>query len=53
MECKNVCRAHRSNPPPPAAAAAGPVALELYQALTGLQQEKSEDPFGWVAPVEA
>ncbi|KAL6773728.1 hypothetical protein ACKKBG_A22230 [Auxenochlorella protothecoides x Auxenochlorella symbiontica] len=26
----------------------GPVALELYEALTGLQQERTEDPFGWV-----
>lgn len=25
-----------------------PVALELYEALTGLQQERTEDPFGWV-----
>lgn len=25
-----------------------PVALELYEALTGLQQERLEDPFGWV-----
>jgi hypothetical protein len=32
---------------------AGAVALELYEALTGLQQEKIEDPFGgWVVPVE-
>jgi hypothetical protein len=29
----------------------GPVALELYEQLTGLQQEKLEDPFGWVHPV--
>lgn len=29
----------------------GPVALELYDQLTGLQQEKYEDPFGWIAPV--
>jgi hypothetical protein len=36
-----------------ALAAAGVVALELYEALTGLQQEKIEDPFGgWVVPVE-
>ena len=28
-----------------------PVALELYNELTGLQQEKREDPFGWVYPV--
>lgn len=27
------------------------VALELYDALTGLQQEKTDDPFGWVYPV--
>lgn len=30
---------------------AGPVALELYKALTELQQEVAEDPFGWVYPV--
>lgn len=30
---------------------AGAVALELYEALTGLQQEKTADPFGWVVPV--
>ena len=29
-----------------------PVALELYQALTDLQLQKSADPFGWVYPVE-
>ena len=29
-----------------------PVALDLYEALTGLQQEKTEDPFGWVHAVE-
>ncbi|PSC67353.1 branched-chain amino acid aminotransferase [Micractinium conductrix] len=29
----------------------GPVALELYDQLTGLQQEKLADPFGWVHPV--
>ncbi|KAK9807059.1 hypothetical protein WJX72_012278 [[Myrmecia] bisecta] len=29
----------------------GPVALEIYEALTSLQQEKAEDPFGWVVPV--
>ncbi|GAB4817956.1 hypothetical protein N2152v2_005002 [Parachlorella kessleri] len=29
----------------------GKVALELYEALTGLQQEKADDPFGWVVPV--
>lgn len=28
-----------------------PVALQLYKALTSLQQEESEDPFGWVYPV--
>lgn len=32
-------------------APAGAVALELYTALTSLQQEKAEDPFGWVVPV--
>lgn len=31
--------------------AAGPVATELYDALTGVQQEKIEDSFGWVVPV--
>lgn len=29
----------------------GPVALEMYEALTSLQQERSDDPFGWVVPV--
>lgn len=29
----------------------GKTALELYDALTGLQQEKYPDPFGWVHPV--
>eukprot|EP00218_Dolichomastix_sp_CCMP3274_P013772 CAMPEP_0170143452 /NCGR_PEP_ID=MMETSP0033_2-20121228/11000_1 /TAXON_ID=195969 /ORGANISM="Dolichomastix tenuilepis, Strain CCMP3274" /LENGTH=380 /DNA_ID=CAMNT_0010379899 /DNA_START=96 /DNA_END=1238 /DNA_ORIENTATION=+ len=29
----------------------GPVALELYEALTNLQSQKSEDPFGWVTEV--
>lgn len=28
-----------------------PVALELYDQLTGLQQEKYDDPFGWIVPV--
>ncbi|PRW58452.1 branched-chain amino acid aminotransferase [Chlorella sorokiniana] len=28
-----------------------PVALELYDQLTGLQQERYPDPFGWVYPV--
>lgn len=28
-----------------------PVALELYDQLTGLQQERYPDPFGWVVPV--
>lgn len=28
-----------------------PVALELYEELTGLQQEALEDPYGWVVPV--
>lgn len=28
-----------------------PVALELYDQLTGLQQERYPDPFGWVLPV--
>lgn len=30
-----------------------PVALELYEALTGLQQERLPDAFGWVYPVDA
>jgi branched-chain amino acid aminotransferase len=29
----------------------GSVALELYDQLTGIQQERYEDPFGWVLPV--
>ena len=29
----------------------GRVALEMYEALTSLQQERSEDPFNWVVPV--
>ncbi|KAL3154924.1 hypothetical protein ABBQ38_011458 [Trebouxia sp. C0009 RCD-2024] len=29
----------------------GPVATELYDALTGVQQEKIQDSFGWVVPV--
>jgi branched-chain amino acid aminotransferase len=29
----------------------GPVALEIYEALTGLQTEAQPDPFGWVHPV--
>lgn len=32
-------------------AAAGPVATELLDALTGVQQEKVQDSFGWVVPV--
>ena len=28
-----------------------PVALELYEALTGIQTGSIEDPFGWVYPV--
>ena len=31
--------------------AAGPVATELLEALTGVQQEKIQDSFGWVVPV--
>lgn len=30
---------------------AGPVAMELYEALTGVQQELIQDQFGWVVPV--
>lgn len=30
---------------------AGPVAMELYEALTGVQQELVQDKFGWVVPV--
>jgi hypothetical protein len=26
-------------------------ALQIYEALTALQQEKAHDPFGWVLPV--
>lgn len=29
----------------------GPVALEIYEALTGLQAGSKPDPFGWVHPV--
>lgn len=29
----------------------GPVALEMYSALTQLQTEQAPDPFGWVYPV--
>ena len=29
----------------------GKVALELYKALTDIQQERTEDIFGWVYPV--
>ncbi|KDD73849.1 hypothetical protein H632_c1787p0 [Helicosporidium sp. ATCC 50920] len=32
---------------------AGPVALQLYQALTGIQSEEIEDSFGWVHLVKA
>ncbi|CAD7703521.1 unnamed protein product, partial [Ostreobium quekettii] len=28
-----------------------PIALEIYQALTDIQTERAEDPFGWVHPV--
>jgi branched-chain amino acid aminotransferase len=31
---------------------AGPVALEMYTALTDLQAERADDPFGWVVPVK-
>jgi hypothetical protein len=27
---------------------AGPVTTEVYQQLTGIQQEKIDDPYGWV-----
>jgi hypothetical protein len=30
---------------------AGPVTLELYEALTAIQQERAEDELGWVVPV--
>jgi len=33
--------------------AVGPVTLELYDQLTGLQTERYEDKFGWVYPVTA
>lgn len=26
-------------------------ALHIYEALTALQQEKADDPFGWIVPV--
>ena len=29
----------------------GKVALEMYTALTDIQQERAEDTFGWVYPV--
>ena len=29
----------------------GPVALEMYTALTDIQTEKAADPAGWVVPV--
>lgn len=29
----------------------GPVTLELYEALTAIQQERAPDDFGWVVPV--
>lgn len=28
------------------------VALELYTALTDIQLERAEDPYGWVYPVK-
>ncbi len=31
---------------------AGPVALEMYSALTDIQTEKADDKFGWVYPVK-
>ena len=30
---------------------AGPTALELYEALTSIQQQRTDDPFGWVVEV--
>jgi len=29
----------------------GPVAQKLYDAITGIQYGKAEDPLGWVVPV--
>jgi hypothetical protein len=29
----------------------GQVALEMYEALTSLQQERAQDPYNWVHPV--
>ena len=29
----------------------GPLTRELYDSLTGIQQEKLEDPYGWVYPI--
>lgn len=26
-------------------------ALQIYETLTALQQQKTKDPFGWVVPV--
>lgn len=31
--------------------AAGPVTLELYEALTAIQQERAVDDMGWVVPI--
>jgi len=33
------------------ACCAGPVALELYEALTSIQQQRADDPFDWVVEV--
>ncbi len=30
----------------------GPVALDLYESLTGIQQQQREDPFNWVHQVQ-
>ena len=29
----------------------GPVTAMVYEQLTGIQQEKLDDPYGWVVPV--
>ncbi|KAK9857632.1 hypothetical protein WJX84_000237, partial [Apatococcus fuscideae] len=44
-------RGHRRRFGPSEGKEPGPVALEIYNALTKLQLEEEEDPFGWVYPV--
>ncbi len=45
------CRAMPSNYERFPCLLAGKVTLELYEALTAIQQQSSPDPFGWVVPV--